>query len=149
MTTTAQRRRATALLIATAALTALGTAGAHADSPGGWVSTGSTTVNSVTGGEGIATRADGSLLTRGLGSIPLSLRVAGWNHIGDPDIADGDIFDAYQGGDDAASKMFAVTTPAGTRTTTRTRWTRASCSTTPSTPSPPTPSGWWPASGAR
>jgi hypothetical protein len=113
LTVTAQRRRATALLIATAALTALGTATAHADSPGGWVRTGSSTVNSVTGGEGIATRADGSLLTRGLGSIPLSLRAAGWNHIGDPDIAGGYIFDAYQGGDSATSKMFEVTTPAG------------------------------------
>ena len=74
---------------------------------------GNTTVNSLTGGEGIAGRADGSLLTRGLGSIPLRLRVAGWNHVGDPDIAAGDVFDAYQGGDGATSKMFEVTTASG------------------------------------
>lgn len=114
VTATALRRRATALLIATAAATALGSATAHADdSPGGWVAAGSSTVNSLTGGEGIASRADGSLLTRGLGSVPLRLRVQGWNHVGDPDIANGYVFDAYQGGDDATSKLFEVTTPGG------------------------------------
>lgn len=114
MTRTAPRARAAALLLATAALAAAGTATAHADdSPGGWSPAGSSTVNSVTGGEGIATYADGSLLTRGLGSIPLSLRAAGWNHVGDPDIAGGYIFDDYQGGDSATSKMYAVTTPSG------------------------------------
>ncbi|WP_435837704.1 hypothetical protein [Streptantibioticus parmotrematis] len=115
MTSSTLRARAAALLLATAALTAAGTATAHADSPGGWVETGTSTVNSLTGGEGIATQADGSLLTRGLGSIPLSLRIAGWNHVGDPDIADGYVFDAYQGGDSATSKMYAVTTPGGQR----------------------------------
>lgn len=113
LTATAPRRRAVATLLATAAFAAVGTATAHADSPGGWVSSGNTTVNSLTGGEGIASRADGSLLTRGLGSIPLRLRVAGWNHVGDPDIAAGDVFDAYQGGDGATSKMFEVTTASG------------------------------------
>ncbi len=113
MTTKAFRRRALAVLAATAAVTALGTTGALADSPGGWQQTGSSTVSSLTGGEGIATRADGSLLTRGLGSIPLGLRIQGWNHVGDPDIADGYVFDAYQGGDDATSKMFEVITPSG------------------------------------
>ena len=114
MTFTAPRARAAALLIATAALAAAGTATAHADdSPGGWTPTGSSRVNSLTGGEGIATAADGSLLTRGLGSIPLGLRAAGWNHVGDPDISGGYIFDAYQGGDDATSKMFASPRPSG------------------------------------
>ncbi|MYS20747.1 hypothetical protein GTW78_11055 [Streptomyces sp. SID4948] len=103
------------MLLATAALTALGSAGAtaRADAPGGWVANGSSTISSLTGGEGIATRADGSLLTRGLGSIPLRLRLSGWNHVGDPDIAGGYVFDAYQGGDSATSKLFEVTTPAG------------------------------------
>lgn len=113
MTDTALRRRAAALLLATAALTAVGTSTARADSPGGWVADGHSTVNSLTGGEGVASRADGSLLTRGLGSVPLRLRVAGWNHVGDPDIAGGYVFDAYQGGDSATSKMFEVTTPSG------------------------------------
>ncbi|MCQ4043893.1 hypothetical protein ACFOSC_23720 [Streptantibioticus rubrisoli] len=114
------RARAAALLLAAAALTTAGTADASAAAaapaaPGGWVETGSGTVNSLTGGEGLATRADGSVLYRGLGSIPLALRIQGWNHVGDPDIARGDIFDAYQGGSNATSKMFAVTTPSGQR----------------------------------
>ena len=113
LSTTALGRRTVVLLLAAAAATVAGPGSARADSPGGWQGTGSSTVNSLTGGEGIATRADGSLLTRGLGSVPLRLRVAGWNHIGDPDITNGYTFDAYQGGDGATSKMFEVTTPAG------------------------------------
>lgn len=115
LTATALRRRAAALLLATTALTAAGSTAAHADSPAGWARSGSSLVNSLTGDEGIATRADGSVLTRGLGSIPLRLRFAGWNHIGDPDVANGYVFDAYQGGDTATSKMFEVTTPSGQR----------------------------------
>lgn len=34
-------------------------------------------------------RADGTLLYRGLASIPPALRIKGWNHVGDPDIARG------------------------------------------------------------
>ncbi|MFI6350068.1 hypothetical protein [Streptomyces sp. NPDC050560] len=106
--------RAGTALLGAAALTAVCAAAAFAD-PSGWVRTGSSTVNSLTGGEGLATYDDGSLLYRGLASIPLELRVKGWNHVGDPDIADGDVFDAYQGPDDGTSKMFAVTTPDGQR----------------------------------
>ncbi|WP_408056839.1 hypothetical protein [Streptomyces huasconensis] len=84
-------------------------------SPGGWQASGTSYVNSLTGSQGLASRADGSLLYRGLGSIPLGLRVKGWGHIGDPDIANGHTFDAYQGGDGASSKMFAVTAPDGKR----------------------------------
>jgi len=112
-TATTPRRRAAALVLATAALTAASGATAQADSPGGWVQTGSTTISSLTGGEGIASQADGSLLTRGLLSIPLGLRIAGWNHVGDPDIAGGYVFDDYQGADGATSKLFEVTTPSG------------------------------------
>ncbi len=110
------RRRAAALLLAAAALATAATAPAAAsDTPAGWTRTGSTTVGTLGGGEGLATRADGSVLYRGLGSVPLALRAQGWNHVGDPDIADGYVVDAYQGGDTATSKMFAVTTPAGKR----------------------------------
>ena len=105
--------RAATALLATTALTVAATASASAASPGGWVSSGYSMVNSLTGGEGVASRADGSLLYRGLGSIPLTQRIEGWNHVGDPDIARGYVFDAYQGGDSATSKMFAVTTPGG------------------------------------
>ncbi|MEU7577129.1 hypothetical protein AB0B50_05930 [Streptomyces sp. NPDC041068] len=106
----------TALLgaVALAVITG-GTASAAPTSPGGWQESGTSHVNSLTGSQGLAGRADGSLLYRGLGSIPLDLRVKGWGHIGDPDIANGHTFDAYQGGDDAKSKMFAVTTPGGQR----------------------------------
>lgn len=80
-----------------------------------WAETGTARTDTLGGGQGLASRADGSLLHRGLSSIPLGLRVEGWNHIGDPDIARGHVFDAYQGPDTATSKMFAVTTPAGKR----------------------------------
>jgi hypothetical protein len=106
-------RSTAVVLLAAAAAVAAGPGSARADSPGGWQNTGSSLVGSLTGGEGLATRADGSLLTRGLGSIPLGLRIKGWNHVGDPDIAAGYTFDAYQGGDGATSKMFEVTTPSG------------------------------------
>ena len=106
-------RRTAAVLIAAAALTAAATGTARADSPGGWTAAGNSTLFSLTAGEGIASRADGSLLTRGLGSIPLGPRLGGWNHVGDPDIVNGYVYDAYQGGDAATSKMFEVTTPSG------------------------------------
>ncbi|WP_328446178.1 hypothetical protein OG780_08295 [Streptomyces sp. NBC_00386] len=80
-----------------------------------WTETGTSYVDSLSGGQGLASRADGSLLHRGLASIPLVLRIKGWNHVGDPDIAQGSVFDAYQGPDTATSKMFAVTTPTGKR----------------------------------
>jgi len=80
-----------------------------------WVETGTAYTDSLGGGQGLASRTNGSLLHRGLADIPLSYRVQGWNHVGDPDIARGYTFDAYQGSDTATSKMFAVTTPAGKR----------------------------------
>ena len=113
MTTRATRARAAATLFAATVLTVAGSTSASADSPGGWVASGYTTVNSLTGGEGVASQADGSLIYRGLGSIPLTQRIEGWNHVGDPDISQGYVFDAYQGGDGATSKMFSVTTPGG------------------------------------
>ncbi len=115
VSSTTARRRLAALLLATAslALTAGAPAAEPGGSPGGWTLTGHGSVDSLTGGQGLASRADGSLLYRGLGSIPLSYRFQGWNHVGDPDIARGHVFDAYQGGDKATSKMFAVTTPDG------------------------------------
>ncbi|WP_369216380.1 hypothetical protein [Streptomyces flavofungini] len=100
--------------VALAVVTGGGASAAPA-SPGGWQETGTTQVSSLTGGQGLASRADGGLLHRGLASIPLDLRIKGWGHIGDPDIAEGHTFDAYQGGDDAKSKMYAVTTPGGKR----------------------------------
>ncbi|MFD3615607.1 hypothetical protein ACFWWT_10235 [Streptomyces sp. NPDC058676] len=94
---------------------ALGVGTASAAGDPHWKETGAAYTDTLGGGQGLASRADGSLLYRGLASIPLDLRVKGWNHIGDPDIARGYVFDAYQGPDTATSKMFAVTTPAGKR----------------------------------
>ncbi|MEU0724662.1 hypothetical protein [Streptomyces sp. NPDC006140] len=105
------------LLAATALLGAfaLGAGPASAAGAPHWAETGTTYTGTLGGGQGLAGRADSSLLYRGLASIPLDLRTKGWNHIGDPDIARGHVFDAYQGPDNATSKMFAVTTPAGQR----------------------------------
>ncbi|MEY9995925.1 hypothetical protein ABIE67_007957 [Streptomyces sp. V4I8] len=94
---------------------ALGTGTASAAGAPHWAETGTGYTDTLGGGQGLASRADGSLLYRGLASIPPALRVKGWNHVGDPDIARGHVFDAYQGPDTATSKMFAVTTPAGKR----------------------------------
>ncbi|MGH4028686.1 hypothetical protein ACQB60_07090 [Actinomycetota bacterium Odt1-20B] len=109
--------KASAALLGALALVAVTGPGASAEArlPGGWAESGSSSVNSLTGSQGLASRADGGLTYRGLGSVPLALRIKGWSHIGDPDIAKGHTFDAYQGGDDAKSKMFAVTTPEGKR----------------------------------
>lgn len=94
---------------------ALGAGTASAAGDPQWAETGTAYTDTLGGGQGLAARADGSLLYRGLADIPLGLRIKGWNHIGDPDIARGHTFDAYQGPDTATSKMFAVTTPSGKR----------------------------------
>ncbi|MZD07680.1 hypothetical protein GTW43_21725 [Streptomyces sp. SID5785] len=116
-TTRTTRRTARRLFTLAAASGALLLAAGTATAAPGWTETGTTHVGSLTGSQGLASRADGSLLHRGLASVPLDLRIAGWTHVGDPDIARGYTFDAYQGGDDATKKMYAVTAPDGTRTT--------------------------------
>jgi hypothetical protein len=108
-------RRQLLAIAALSAAVALGTATSAAAAEPVWQETGTAYVDSLGGSQGLASRADGSLLHRGLTSIPLDLRLKGWNHIGDPDIAQNHVFDAYQGADSATSKMFAVTTPDGKR----------------------------------
>jgi hypothetical protein len=108
-------KRHLVLLSALAGALALGAPSALASGEPHWVQTGTSYTDSLGGGQGLASRADGSLLYRGLADIPLDLRIKGWNHVGDPDIARGYTFDAYQGADTATSKMYAVTTPAGQR----------------------------------
>jgi hypothetical protein len=67
--------------------------------------------------QGLATvaRTDGTTfqLYRGSASVPRRLKQRSWVHIGDPDSAQGHVFDAYQGPSGATSKMFEVTTPDG------------------------------------
>ncbi|MER6677359.1 hypothetical protein [Streptomyces sp. NPDC000983] len=108
------KRQLLCLAAAFVALT-IGAGNASAAGDPRWEETGTAYTDSLGGGQGLASRADGSLLYRGLLDIPLSLRIKGWNHVGDPDIAEGHVFDAYQGPDTATSKMFAVTTPSGKR----------------------------------
>ncbi|MEV6996497.1 hypothetical protein AB0N62_02190 [Streptomyces sp. NPDC093982] len=105
------------LLVPVCLLAALGLGAGTASAAGDpqWAESGTAYTDTLGGGQGLAARADGSLLYRGMTDIPLDLRIKGWNHVGDPDIARGHVFDAYQGPDTATSKMFAVTTPAGKR----------------------------------
>ena len=83
----------------------------------GWTQTGSYLENSLTADEGVATvtPASGAAyeLYRGPASIPASVALQGWTHIGDPDSASGYIIDAYQGSSSGNKKMFRVTTPSG------------------------------------
>ena len=83
----------------------------------GWAQTGSYLENSLTADEGVATvtPVSGSAyeLYRGPASIPASVALQGWTHIGDPDSASGYIIDAYQGPSSGSKKMFRVTTPSG------------------------------------
>ena len=120
--THSHRTRVTARTLALTAsatlLAATALAGeAHAAAPA-WTETGSSLQSTLTAGEGVTTvhSAGGgdSVLYRGVGSIPLSVLAQDWTHIGDPDSADGYIFDAYQSGaSNPTSKMFRVTTPSG------------------------------------
>jgi hypothetical protein len=84
----------------------------------GWAPAGNYTENTLDAGEGVASVVRSgkptTLIYRGLRSIPKSLSGEGWGHIGDPDSMAGDIFDAYQGPSSGHSKMFLVTTGAGT-----------------------------------
>jgi hypothetical protein len=94
------------------------TAAAAANDITGWTETGSSLEGTLGAGEGLATvdPPGGApyVLYRGLASISLSLDAAGWTHIGDPDSADGYIFDAYQNSSSSTNeKMFLVTTPSG------------------------------------
>jgi hypothetical protein len=82
-----------------------------------WHKIGSYTQNTLMAGEGVATvtgRGHGSReLYRGLLTIPKNLAAQGWGHIGDPDAANGDVFDDFQGPGSGHTKMFLVTKPSG------------------------------------
>jgi len=83
----------------------------------GWTTARSYTENTLYAGEGLTTVSQQGRksyeLYRGLASVPSNLKAQGWAHIGDPDSADGYIFDAYQGPSSGRSKMFLITTPTG------------------------------------
>jgi hypothetical protein len=74
----------------------------------------------ATSGQGLATltksAGTATIVYRGNFSIPLRLSVQGWQHIGDPGAGGSPrayLFDAYQGGATATSKLYEVTTPNG------------------------------------
>jgi hypothetical protein len=83
----------------------------------GWKAIGSYDESSLIASEGLATvdppGGQPYLVYRGISSVPASLAAEGWGHIGDPDSADGYIFDDYQGPGSGHTKMFLVTTPSG------------------------------------
>ena len=84
----------------------------------GWTQVTHYLESSLSADEGVATvnPPGGSAyeLYRGVASVPLGVLAEGWNHVGDPDSANGYIFDAFQSGASSpTSKMFRVTTPSG------------------------------------
>jgi hypothetical protein len=101
-----------------AAATVASAAGSSQGGIAGWTQVGSYDENTLSAGEGVATvfppRHGTYELYRGLQSVPDKLKSQGWTHIGDPDSIRGYVFDAYQGPSSGKSKMFLVTTPAGT-----------------------------------
>ncbi|MQY05887.1 hypothetical protein [Actinomadura macrotermitis] len=110
------RSRIARCLTAAAALvlTFAGTAAADDSRLGPWKPAGSTEQPSSLANQGLTTVAGKGLHFAGNGTVPDSLRAAGWGHVGDPDSARGHIFDAYQWtAADPAAKMFYVTTPGG------------------------------------
>lgn len=107
---------ATAVFLVAAALVLSGCSPGKDLTPNGtWTPIGKKSVSSLTGAEGVATRADGSLVLRGPATIPVAVRTEGFNHIGDLDIARGDLFDAYQGLRKTSAKLFLVTKADGKR----------------------------------
>jgi hypothetical protein len=109
---------ATSTTSATASHVAALSTKAASSSITGWTETGSSLQSTLTAGEGVATvdppGGTPYTLYRGIGSIPLSLDIAGWTHVGDPDSVNGYIFDAYQNSSSSSNeKMFLVTTPSG------------------------------------
>jgi hypothetical protein len=126
MRLTRSRAAVAAVAVALAAGVAAVPAAAHAQtliqpeaSSGiaGWTGTGSSNQDVLTAGEGVTTVTQSgstSVLYRGAASIPASLAVQGWTHIGDPDSADGYIIDAYQNSSSSATtKMYLLTIPSG------------------------------------
>src|SRR6266481_6277091 len=113
-----KRRLTTALTTLTGIVALLPTAIAQAaTSVGSWMVQDTTTINSLSQGQGLATvtASDGStsLWFTGLGSIPSATYSAGWTHVGDPDSIQGYTVEPYEGSSSATAKMFRVWSPSG------------------------------------
>lgn len=80
-----------------------------------WTLTDHHTENVLTAGEGVASQADGTLVYRGGTDIPFALLLSGWSHVGDNDIYDGNVYDAFQGSSSSDEKLFSITSASGER----------------------------------
>ncbi|MFF1548451.1 hypothetical protein [Streptomyces sp. NPDC058291] len=107
--------RASFLALAVATVTALSAAppAAAADS---WTEIGSDRADPLTESQGLASvevPSGSANRYTGIGTVPLSLSVRGWNHVGDPDASYGGYYvEPYQS-DSNGSKMYRVQAPGG------------------------------------
>ncbi|MGW2613753.1 hypothetical protein [Streptomyces sp. NPDC001500] len=107
--------RASFLALAVATVTALSAAppAAAADA---WNEIGSDRADPLTESQGLTSvevPAGSANRYTGIGTIPLSLSLRGWNHVGDPDASYGGYYvEPYQS-DSAGSKMYRVQAPGG------------------------------------
>jgi hypothetical protein len=107
------------VLTLTMAVASADTAATSVTRAGPWVLTNSTTVESATADQGLATviRAGNAVtVTRGSGSVVPDLAAQGWTHVGDPGSLGGSVLDAYQTDRSIGAKLFTLTTASGVRT---------------------------------
>ena len=112
------RQRCHALLtglvaLASAAVLSTATPAQAADT---WTEVGSDRADPLTESQGLTSvevPANSANRYTGIGTIPLSVRNRGWNHVGDPDASyDGYYIEPYQA-DSGSAKMFRVQAPGG------------------------------------
>ncbi|MFE2644970.1 hypothetical protein ACFXDO_20740 [Streptomyces nigra] len=112
------RQRCHALLtglvaLASAAVLSTATPAQAADN---WTEVGSDRADPLTESQGLTSvevPANSANRYTGIGTIPLSVRSRGWNHVGDPDAShDGYYIEPYQA-DSGSAKMFRVQAPGG------------------------------------
>ncbi|AWE48760.1 hypothetical protein [Streptomyces nigra] len=112
------RQRCHALLtglvaLASAAVLSTATPAQAADN---WMEVGSDRADPLTESQGLTSvevPANSANRYTGIGTIPLSVRSRGWNHVGDPDAShDGYYIEPYQA-DSGSAKMFRVQAPGG------------------------------------
>ncbi|HWC82513.1 MAG TPA: hypothetical protein VG756_21385 [Pseudonocardiaceae bacterium] len=111
-------RCAAVLAASTIVLAGVAVGTANAAGLDGWTQVGETAEFTPTHNEGVATvdPPGGSAYQYYTGtlSVPADLAAQNWTHIGDPDSAQGYLFDDFQyGGSNPTSKLFRVTTPSG------------------------------------
>jgi len=99
--------------LASAAVLSAATPAQAADT---WTEVGSDRADPLTESQGLASvevPANSPNRYTGIGTIPLSVRLRGWNHVGDPDASyDGYYIEPYQA-DSGGAKMFRVQAPNG------------------------------------